>query len=110
LAIYKAFTLENHTQWVDINEQVLELLKEEEINVNVVNESINKAWAKKEKKRKLKLYLKKIGAIVLLLGFFGMFYSTYDSGSRNNFLLYFILPYFLVRLAYAWWQRRKKSA
>ena len=86
------------------------MLKEEEINVNVVNESINKAWAKKEKKRKLVLYLKKTGVIVLALVFLGIFYSIFDSGSRNNFSLYFILLYFLVRLAYEWWQRRKKSA
>lgn len=108
LAIYEAFTLENHTQWVEINEQVLELLKEEEINVNVVNESINKAWAKKEKKRKLKLHLKKIGAIVLLLVFFSLMIALLDDGKTNHFTLCFILSYFCLRLVYGWWKGRKK--
>lgn len=108
LDIYKAFTLENYQEWVNINLQVLELLKAEEIKVNIVNESLRKAWAKKEKKRNLVLYLKKIGVIVIVLLFFGIFYSVFDSGSQNNFLLYLILPYLLLRLAYGWWKRRKK--
>jgi hypothetical protein len=108
LDIYKAFTLENYKEWVNINLQVLELLKAEEIKVNIVNESLRKAWAKKEKKRNLVLYLKKIGVIVIVLLFFGIFYSVFDSGSQNNFLLYLILPYLLLRLAYGWWKRRKK--
>lgn len=108
LAIYKAFTLENYKQWVDINLQVLELLKEEEIQVNIVNESFRKAWAKKEKKRKLKLYLKKIGAIVLLLVFFSLMIALFDDGKTNHFTLYFIVSYFCLRSGYGWWKRRKK--
>jgi hypothetical protein len=107
LDIYKAFTLENHEQWIDINEQVLELLKEEEIRVNIVNESLRKAWAKKEKKRKLKFYLKKTGAIVLLLGFFSLMIALLDDGKTNHFTLYFFLSYFCIRLVYGWWKKRK---
>lgn len=108
LAIYEAFMLENHEQWIDINEQVLELLKEEEIKVNIVNESIRAAWAKKEKKLKLNFYLKKIGAIVLLLGFFSLMIALLDDGKTNHFTLCFILTYFCLRLGYGWWKGRKK--
>lgn len=108
LDIYKAFTLENYKQWVDINLQVLELLKDEEIKVNIVNESLRKAWAKNEKRRKLKLNLKKIGTIMLLLGFFSLMIALLDDGKTNHFTLYFILSYFCLRLVYGWWKRRKK--
>jgi|GEM_PF-1717526 len=108
LNLYKSFTLENYMQWVDVNEQVLELLKEEEIQVNIVNESIRKAWAKKEKKRKLKLYLKKIGAIVLLLVFFSLMIALFDDGKTSHFTLYLIVFYCCLRLGYGWWKRRKK--
>ncbi|QHS56406.1 hypothetical protein GWR56_12975 [Mucilaginibacter sp. 14171R-50] len=108
LAIYKAFTLGNYTQWVDINLQVLELLKEKEKRVNAVNESLRKAWAKKEKKRKLKLYLKRIGALVLLLAFFILMIALFDDNSTRHFMWYSILAYFCVRGGYEWWKRRKK--
>jgi len=108
LNLYKSFTLENYMQWVDINEQVVELLKEEEVQVNIVNESIRKAWAKKEKKRKLKFYLKKIGAIVLLLVFFSLMIALIDDGKTNHFTLYFIVSYCCLRLGYGWWKRRKR--
>ncbi|MBB5395274.1 hypothetical protein [Mucilaginibacter sp. AK015] len=108
LAIYKAFTLENYTQWVDINLQVLQLLKEEEIRVNAVNASFRKACAKKEKKRKLKLYLKKAGVLVLLLAFFILMIALFDDGATKHFTWYFILGYFCVRAGYEWWKRRKK--
>jgi hypothetical protein len=108
LTIYKAFTLENYKQWVDINLQVLELLKEEEIQVNIVNESFRKAWAKKEKKRKLKLYLKKIGAIVLLLVFFSLIIALLNDGKTNSFTLYYIGCYCIIRLVYQLWKGRKK--
>ncbi|MBK0379732.1 hypothetical protein [Mucilaginibacter segetis] len=106
LGIYKAFTLENYKQWVDINLQVSELLKEEEVKVNIVNQSVRKAWAKKEKKRKLKFYLKKIGAIVLLLGFFSLMIALLDDGKTNHITLYFIVFYLFIRLVYGWWRKR----
>jgi hypothetical protein len=108
LDIYKAFSLENYKQWDDINLQVLELLKEEEIKVNIVNESLRKAWAKNEKKRKLKFHLKKIGAIVLLLGFLSLMIALLDDRKTKHFTLYLIIFYIFLRLSYEWWKRRKK--
>ena len=70
LDFYKAFTLDNFKQWLVINEQVLELLKEEEIKVNVVNEANRETWTKKNRKRKLKRQLRQIAIVVLFLVFF----------------------------------------
>jgi hypothetical protein len=65
LGMYKAFTLENYQQWISINEQVLELLKEEEIRVNKENESFKKAWSRKAKKKKIIRYIATIAAFLL---------------------------------------------
>jgi len=107
LAIYKEFTLENFRDWPGINEHVLELLKEEEIEVNIVNKSIRKARAKKEKKRKLKRTLIQICVIVLFLSFF---VGLVMSSNNNTFPLpyCFFLVYFIARGGYAWWKKRKK--
>jgi len=108
LSLYEAFTLENYKQWVDVNLQVLELLKEEEIQVNIVNESFRKEWAKKEKKRKLKFYLKNIGVAVLLLLFFSLMIALLADGKTNPFTFYTIVFYWCLRLVYGWWKGRKK--
>lgn len=108
LSLYKSFNLENSMQWVDINLQVLELLKAEELQVNIVDESLRKASAKKERKRKVKLHLKNIGVAVLLLVSFTLMIALFDDGKPNHFTLYVFVSYFCLRLGYWWWKSRKK--
>lgn len=109
LIIYKAFTLENFKKWPEINEHVLDLLKEEELKVNITYEASRKAWAKKEKNRKLKLGLKKAGIIMFFLILLVLLIILFNDGSTDYFSLYFITSYFLFRGGYGWWQRRKKQ-
>ena len=109
LDLYKAFTLENFEQWGEINGQVLELLKAEEIEVNIVNESLRKAWAKKEKKIKLTRLLKKVFAIVgiLCIVIILILSATHDSSLANEY--YFALAFIVLRWGYRFWWKRKKN-
>jgi len=70
LSVYQAFTLENHDQWIDINNDVLKLLKEEETKVDPINQSAKEAPAKDEKEGRLKRIRNNIYS-VLLAGYQG---------------------------------------
>jgi hypothetical protein len=107
LGIYKAFTLENYQQWISINEQVLDLLKEEEIRVNKENESFKKAWSRKAKKKKIIRYIATIAAFLLFLGVYELLIIAFEKGSQSGFGLYFYAFYFLIVTAFCWWQRKQ---
>jgi len=107
LGMYKAFTLENYHQWISINKQVLELLKEEEIKDYLENASFRKAQLKKEKKKKVIRYIVTIAAFLLFLGVYEMLIIAYEEGSRSGFGLYFYAFYFLIVTAFCWWQRKR---
>ncbi|MES2827116.1 MAG: hypothetical protein V4687_03145 [Bacteroidota bacterium] len=125
LNLYEAFTLENYKEWNDINLQVLELLKQEDIQANLVNEplreaceykeeiqvnipteSLKEAYVKKEKKQKLKLYFQKLCAMLLLLVFFSLMIALLDDGKTKQLTLYFLLAYCCMILGYGWWNRK----
>jgi hypothetical protein len=108
LGIYKLFTLENYSQWVDINTRVLLLLDEEQAMVEMANAIIQKEWAEKNKKRKrLRLAKKALGILILcsLLVLIAMLRSTEDGSSTN---LYFIPAYFICWLIYWWWKKIRR--
>jgi hypothetical protein len=107
LSLYKAFTLENYQQWISINKQVLELLKEEEIKDYLENASFRKAQLKKEKKKKVIRYIVTIAAFLLFLGVYEMLIIAYEEGSRSGFGLYFYAFYFLIVTAFCWWQKKQ---
>jgi len=107
LGIYKEFTLDNFNEWAGINEHVLEVLKDELVRVNAVNATVREAWAKKEKKRKLKRTLRQIFIIVLFLAFF---IGLVLLGNNNTFPIPygFVLLYFIARIGYGMWKKSKK--
>jgi hypothetical protein len=65
LDIYKPFTLENYDQWPEINNQVLEVLKEEEAKEDIFNASMRRSLKQRERKRKLKNFL--VGSISIII-------------------------------------------
>ncbi|MBW4890032.1 hypothetical protein KXQ82_09905 [Mucilaginibacter sp. HMF5004] len=105
LSLYEAFTLENHEQWADINLQVLELLKAEEIKVNRVNESNRKKWTRKARKENLKQFAIKL-TVFLIVGLFVIVLVFKDGGNGNFPTYYFLLIYFIARMGYSWWRRK----
>lgn len=107
LDIYKEFTLENYEHWTDINVQVLELLKEEERQADIVNKSIRKSLAKKARKENLKQFVIKL-TIFLIVALFVVVLVHKDGGNNTFPSYYFLLIYFLASMGYRWWRRKQK--
>jgi hypothetical protein len=109
LLIYEPFTLDNYNRWEEINAGVIEELKNNEIQQNIVNQSFIKQYQKKERKKKLKRYLKLIIIAIPVLAVLYCLAASSDLFKNAPIIYPVILGYYLIRGGMHWWDSKKNS-
>jgi hypothetical protein len=109
LLIYEPLTLDNYNRWEEINAGVIEELKNYEIRQDIVNQSFIKQYQKKERKKKLKRFLKLIIIGIPVLAILYCLAAISDLFKNAPLIYPVILGYYLIQGGMHWWDSKKKS-
>ncbi|MFA6249616.1 MAG: hypothetical protein WC615_21945 [Mucilaginibacter sp.] len=109
LLIYEPFTLDNYNRWEEVNAGVIQELKNYEIQQEIINQSFIKQYQKKERKKKLKRYLKLIIIAIPVLAILYCLAAISDLFKNAPIIYPVILGYYLIRGGMHWWDSKKKS-
>jgi hypothetical protein len=108
---YKDFNLQNYDQWIAINSEVEEVIREAQVKADITNEAFQKTWKKKEAKRKLIRHIP-IGILGLIaLTVIIVDLITLENGTTYPMWIWYLNiwgVYVIARWGYRLWRKRRR--